>query len=66
MSNKSLVRAGSKAIVQSNSLSGAAGKGMVAAGAGGMGLLALAGVLPFISFPVLCVILIVFGLFIWE
>lgn len=37
------------------------GTGMIVAGAGGLGLLLVAGLLPFITFPVLCVLLVVAG-----
>lgn len=52
--------------VLAKSTSGAAGKGMTVAGAGGLGLWFLAGLLPLVSLPVLCVILVVTGLFFWE
>lgn len=64
MSN--LVKRAQKEIVSSDSLSGAAGKGLVAAGAIGGGLWFVAGLLPFISFPVLLVIVIVLGIALWE
>lgn len=40
----------------------AAGTAMVVAGGGGLGLLLLAGLLPFITFPLLCVLLVVGGI----
>lgn len=64
MSN--LVKATQKHIVSSNSVSGAAGKGMVVAGAGGIGLWFLAGLIPFVSLPVLCVILVIAGVLLAE
>jgi hypothetical protein len=62
----SLVREAQKQIVTSKSISGAAGKGMVVAGGSGLALWFVAGLLPFISLPMLLIGMVVFGLFIME
>lgn len=64
MSN--LVRNAQKTIVHSNSLSGLAGKGMLVGGVGGLSLWLLAGLIPWVSLPILCVLLIGLGLFFYE
>lgn len=62
----SLVKATQKQIVSSKSVTGAAGKGLVAGGAGAMGLVFLAGLIPFVGVFGLGVIMILLGLFMWE
>lgn len=64
MSN--LVRSAQKQIVSSKSLTGAAGKGMVVAGGTGLGLWLVAGLIPFVSLPMLLVVLVIAGVFLWE
>lgn len=63
MSNE-LVRAGRKALA-TPSLSKEAGRGLALTGVGGLGLWALAGVLPFISLPVLLVLTVLVGGYLW-
>lgn len=65
MSNE-LIRAAQKNIVHSKSISGAAGKGLVTVGAGGLGLMTVAAFLPLITLPMLLVMMVVAGLFLWE
>lgn len=63
MSND-LVRTGRKALMTSDSdLREKAGKGLVVTGIGGLGLWFLAGMLPFITLPMLLVFAVVAGLF---
>lgn len=62
----SLVKATQNHIVTSKSVSGAAGKGMMVAGGGGLALMGLAAVIPFIGMFWLCVIMVGLGLFIAE
>lgn len=62
----SLVKSTKNNIVSSKSVSGAAGKAMVVAAAGGMGLLLAAALIPFLSVFWLCVGLIVLGVLIAE
>lgn len=64
MSN--LVKAAQKQVVSSSSVSGAAGKGLVVTGAGGLGLWVLSGMLPFITLPMLLVAAVVAGILLWE
>lgn len=59
MSN--IVRSTQKAIVKSEGSSTAVGGGLVALGALPLGVYFAAGFIPFISFPVLCLILMVVG-----
>jgi hypothetical protein len=65
MSND-LVRSAQKQIVHSKSMSGAAGKSLVVAGGTGLGLWFLAGLIPFVSLPMLLVVMVVGGFFLWE
>lgn len=62
----SIVRAGQKSLVHSESMSGAAGKGLVAAGAGGISLWLLAGLIPFVGMFGLSIVLLVVGAMLWE
>lgn len=62
----SLVKATQKSLVQSSSVSGAAGKGMVAAGTGGIALTMLATLIPFVGVFGLSIVLLVLGLMFWE
>jgi hypothetical protein len=64
--SKQVIRAGQKSIMQSNSISGAAGKGMVVFGAGGLLLTVLAGLIPFIGVLGVSAIFIVLGFFMAE
>ena len=64
MSN--IVKAGQKAVLKSDSGSGAAGKALVVTGGTGLGLWFLAGLLPFITLPMLLVAMVVVGFFMWE
>lgn len=64
MSN--LVRAAQKSVVSSKSVSGATGKGLVVAGAGGIALTILAGLIPFVGVFGLSIIFLVLGFFMWE
>lgn len=67
MSNKSLMLRANKSIMASESLSGAAGKGMVVAGGGTLAVYFLTALVPFIGSPfLLAFILIGLGLFMWE
>lgn len=50
----------------SKSPSGTAGKGLVVAGGTGLGLWAVAGLIPFVSLPMLLVAMVVLGVFMWE
>jgi len=61
----SLVKHGQSSLAKSGSVSGAAGKGMVMAGAGGVVLTIAAAILPFGVFG-LSIVLIVLGLLFWE
>lgn len=66
MSND-LVRAGQRALLKSNgSVSGTAGKVMVGAGAGSLGIVVLAGFIPFVGPVLLSIIMIVLGVLLWE
>lgn len=56
----------SSGVLSSSSTSGRVGKSMAVAGGTGLGLWVLAGMIPFISFPVLMVMFIVAGLMMWE
>lgn len=53
-------------IVHSKSMSGAAGKGLVVAGGTGLGLWFIAGLIPFVSLPMLLVAMVVAGIFLYE
>lgn len=64
MSN--LVRSTQKAIVHSKSTSGVVGKGLFVVGAGGLGLWFAAGLLPFVTLPMLLVAAVIAGIFIME
>lgn len=64
MSN--LVRSTQKSIVTSKSVSGATGKALTVTGAGGLGLWFLSGLLPFVTLPMLLVVAVVLGIFLWE
>lgn len=64
MSN--IVKATQKSIVSSKSVSGAAGKGMVVAGAGGLLITLLAGLIPFLGVVGVSVLLVIFGFLMWE
>lgn len=66
MTNKDMVRYGQKALISSKSTSGAAGKGLAGAGVGGLALWGVAGLLPFVTLPMLFIAMVVFGLFIME
>ena len=57
----SLVRATQKHLVSGKSTGETVGRGMVVAGAGGLGLWFLAGLIPWVSLPVLCVLLVAGG-----
>lgn len=61
-----LVRMGQKALVSSHSTSGVAGKGLVVAGGTGLVLWFLAGLIPFVSLPMLLVGMVILGFFMWE
>ena len=66
MSND-LVRAAQRSLVKSNgSVSGTAGKVMVGAGAGSLGIVMLAGLIPFVGPVLLAILFIVGGLLLWE
>lgn len=65
MSNKSLARR-TNGVLASKSASGAVGKTMVVAGGGGLALLGVAALLPFVTFLWLCVGLVVAGVFLAE
>lgn len=65
MSNE-LVKMGQKSIVSSSSNTGAAGKGLAITGGVGLGLWFVAGLLPFISLPMLLVAMVIAGIFMWE
>ena len=62
--NKDIAKVTSKALA-SESLSKDAGRGLALTGAGGLGLWALAGFLPFISLPVLLVLTVLLGGYLW-
>lgn len=64
MSN--IVRRAGMSLTQSKSVSGAAGKGMVAAGTGAIALWFVASLIPFIGVFGLGIVLIVLGMFFWE
>ena len=55
-----------KSILASKSVTGAAGKTMVVGGAGSLAVYFLAGLIPFVGPVLAAVILIGFGLFLWE
>ena len=62
----SLVRATQKQIVSSSSVSGGVGKGLTVAGGTGIGLWFLAGLLPFITLPMLFIGMFIVGILMWE
>jgi len=66
MSNE-LVRSGQKYLATSTdtSLRKDAGKALVSVGAGGLVLSVLAGVIPFINLPVLLVLAVLLGGYLW-
>jgi len=66
MSNE-LVRSGQKYLATSTdtSLRRDAGKALVSVGAGGLVLSVLAGVIPFINLPVLLVLAVLLGGYLW-
>jgi hypothetical protein len=66
MSNKDLVRYGQKALVSSKSTHGAVGKSLALTGGTGLGLWFVAGLIPFVSLPMLLVAMVVAGIFMWE
>ena len=57
----SLVKRNSYSLEKS-STSSEIGTGMLVAGGGGIGLMVLAGLLPFVSLPMLCVLLVLVGI----
>ena len=64
MSN--LIKSTQKQIVTAGSVSGAAGKALTVTGGVGLGLWFLSGLLPFVTLPMLLVVAVVLGLFMWE
>lgn len=66
MSNKDLVRYGQKSLLKSESTSGAVGKGLVTTGGVGLSLWLVAGLIPFVSLPMLLVAMVIAGFFMWE
>jgi len=67
MSNE-LVRSGQKYLATSTdtSLRKDAGKTLVSVGAGGLVLSVLAGVIPFVNLPVLLILFVVLGGYLWA
>ena len=65
MSNE-LVRYGQKSLVSSKSTSGAVGKGLAVTGGAGLGLWFVAGLIPFITLPMLLVMMVIAGMLMWE
>ena len=55
-----------KSLLASKSVSGAAGKGMVVAGAGSLAVYFLAGLIPFVGPLLLAIAFIAFGAMMWE
>lgn len=66
MANNTLVKYGQKSLLKSSSTSGAAGKSLVAVGGTGVSLWFIAGLIPFVTLPMIFVALIVAGFFMWE
>lgn len=64
MSN--LERVAAKSLISSKSVSGAAGKGMVAVGSTAIALSVLAAVIPFVGVLGLGIVLVVLGALMWE
>jgi len=64
--SSSLVKSTTKAITQSKSVHGAAGKGLIIGGGSTLGVLALAAFLPFVGVLTLAIAMIVLGIFIAE
>jgi hypothetical protein len=64
--SKGLVKYGSKSLMASESTSGAVGKGLAVTGGAGLGLWFVAGLIPFVSLPMLMVFMVIAGLFMWE
>lgn len=62
----SLVKYTNKSLAKTGSVSGTAGKTMVGAGAGALGLSVLAGLIPFVGVVGLSVIFIIIGILMWE
>lgn len=62
----SLVKVTKNQLTKSESVSGAVGKGMVAAGTGGIALTLAASLIPFLGVFGLSLVLLVLGAFFWE
>jgi hypothetical protein len=61
-----LVKATQRAVVQSKSVSGAAGKGLVVGGGSAIAVTLLAAFLPFFGVLSLSIVMVVLGIFMWE
>lgn len=64
MSN--LTKYGSKSLMTGSSTSGSIGRGLAVTGGAGLALWGIAGLIPFVSLPMLMVFMVVAGLFMWE
>lgn len=62
----SIVKATQNQIVSSKSVSGGVGKALTATGGIGLGLWLVAGLIPFITLPMLLGTMLVVGIFMWE
>ncbi len=65
MSNSLVKRAGNGVQV-SKSTSGVVGKGLAVTGGAGLGLYFVAGLIPFVNLPMLLVVMVIAGIFMWE